>query len=70
MLAILHGLNKWIPYPMGRNFKKKNDHNSLKHLLEQRLSSKEQQKWVTKILGYDFEIIYKKAKLDVVANAL
>jgi hypothetical protein len=38
--------------------------------LEQRLSSKEQQKWVTKILGYDFEIVYKKGKKNVVADAL
>jgi hypothetical protein len=38
--------------------------------LEQRLSSEEQQKWVTKILGYDFEIIYKKGKKNVVVDAL
>jgi hypothetical protein len=38
--------------------------------LEQRLSSKEKQKWVTKMLGYDFEIIYKKWKQNVVADAL
>ena len=38
--------------------------------MEQRLSSEEQQKWVTKMLGYDFEIIYKKRKLNVVADAL
>ena len=38
--------------------------------LEQRLSSKEQQKWVTKMLGYDFEIIYKKGKVNVVRHAL
>jgi len=55
---------------MGRHFKVKNDHDSLKHFLEQRLSSKEQKKWVTKMLGYDFEIIYKKGKLNVFANAL
>ena len=55
---------------MGRHFKVKNDHDSLKHFLEQRLSSEEQQTWVTKILGYDFEIIYKKGKLNVVADAL
>jgi hypothetical protein len=30
----------------------------------------EQQKWVTKILGYDFEIVYKKGKQNVVADAL
>jgi hypothetical protein len=38
--------------------------------LEQRLSLEEQQKWVTKILSYDFEIIYKKGKQNVVADAL
>ena len=55
---------------MGRHFKVKTDHDSLKHFLEQRLSLEEQQKWVTKMLGYKFEIIYKKWKLNVVADAL
>ena len=60
MLAILDALKKWHPYLMGRHFKVKTNLDSLKYFLEQRLSSKEQQKWVTKMLGYDFEIIYKK----------
>jgi len=47
---------------MGRHFKVKTDHDSLKYFLEQRLPSEEQQKWVTKMLDYDFEIIYKKGK--------
>ena len=55
---------------MGRHFKVKTDHDSLKHFLEQRLSSKEQKKWVTKMLGYEFEIVYEKGKLNVVADAL
>jgi hypothetical protein len=38
--------------------------------LEQRLSSEEQQKWVTKILGYDFEIVYKKGKQNIVEDSL
>jgi hypothetical protein len=70
MLAILHALKKWRPYLMGRHFKVTTDHDSLKYFLEQRLSSEEQQKWVTKMLGYDFEIIYKKGKQNVVADAL
>ena len=28
------------------------------------------EKWVTKMLGYDFQIIYKKGKPNVVADAL
>ena len=67
---MLHALKKWRAYLMGRHFKVKTDHDSLKHFLEQRLSSEEQQKWVTKMLGSDFEIIYKKWKLNVVADAL
>jgi hypothetical protein len=31
---------------------------------------REQQKWVTKMLGYDYEIIYKKGKENVVVDAL
>jgi len=54
---------------MGTCFKVKMDHDSLKHFLEQRLSSEVQQKWVTKMLGYDFEIIYEKGKQNVVADA-
>ena len=70
ILEILHALKKWRPYLMGIHFKVKIDRDSLKHFLEQRLYSKEQQKWVTKMMGYDFEIIYKKGNLNVVANAL
>jgi len=70
MLAILHALKKWCLYLMGRHFKVKIDRNSLKYFLEQRLSFEEQQKWVTKIFGYDFEIMYKQGKKNVVANAL
>ena len=70
MLAILYALKKWRPYLMGRHFKVKTDHDSHKYFLEQRLSSKEKQKWITKMLGYDFEIIYKKGKQNVVADAL
>jgi hypothetical protein len=70
MMAILHALKKWRPYLIGKHFKVKIDHDSLKYFLEQRLSSEEQQKWVTKMLGYDFDIIYKKGKKNVVADAL
>ena len=55
---------------MERHFKEKIDHGSLKHFLEQRLSLDEQKKWITKTLGCDFEIICKKGKLNVVADAL
>jgi hypothetical protein len=70
MLAILHAVELWHPYLLGQRFQIKTDHQSLKYFLEQRISSQEQQKWVTKLFGYDYEIIYKKGKDNVVADAL
>jgi hypothetical protein len=70
MLAILHAVELWHPYLLGKRFQIKTDHQSLKYFLEQRISSQEQQKWVTKLFGYDYEIIYKKGKENVVADAL
>ena len=46
------------------------DHHSLKYFEEQNLFSLKQHKWVNKILGYDYEIIYKKGRDNVVAYAL
>ena len=40
--------------PNGKTLQVKMDHDSLKYFLEQRLSSEEQQKWVTMMLRYDF----------------
>ena len=58
------------PYLLGQRFQIKIDLRSLKYFLEQRISSPEQQKWVTKLFVYGYEIIYKKGKENVVAHAL
>jgi hypothetical protein len=55
---------------LGKRFQIKIDHRSLKYFLEQRLSYPEQQKWVTQLFGYDYEIIYKKGKDNVDVDAL
>jgi hypothetical protein len=70
ILAILHVIHLWHPYLLGQYFQIKTDHQSLKYFLEQCIPSPEQQKWVTKLFGYDYEIIYKKGKDNVVADAL
>ena len=38
--------------------------------MEPQISSLEQHKWVTKLFGYDYEIIYKNGKENVVVDAL
>jgi hypothetical protein len=70
MLVIVHVIDLWCPYLLGQCFQINIDHQSLKYFLEQRISSPEQQKWVTNLFGYDYEIIYKKGKDNVVADAL
>jgi hypothetical protein len=50
MLAILHVVELWHPYLLGKRFQIKTDHQSLKYFLEQCISSQEQQKWVTNAL--------------------
>jgi hypothetical protein len=69
MLDIMHVIDLWHPYLLGQCFQIKIDHQSLKYFLEQHISSPEKQKWVTKLFGYDYEIIYKKGKDNVVADA-
>ena len=68
MLAIVHAATRWRPYLIGRRFQIKTDHKSLKYFLEQKISSPEQQKWVTKLLGFDYEITYKKGKENVLGD--
>lgn len=70
MMAILHAVQKWRPYLLGSHFCIRTDHQSLKYFLEQRVSSPTQQKWVSKLMGYDYEITYKKGKENIVADAL
>jgi hypothetical protein len=70
MLAILHVIDLWHPYLLGKCFQINTNHQSLKYFLEQCISSPKQQKWVTKLFGYDYEIIYNKGKDNVVVDAL
>nr|GEV36650.1 hypothetical protein [Tanacetum cinerariifolium] len=51
-------------------FLRKTDHFSLKYLLNQKLTTPFQFKWLPKILGYDYKIVYKKGSKNVVADAL
>ena len=70
MLAIMHALAKFRQYLVGSRFVVRPEHNSLKYFLEQKDLNERQQKWVSKIQNYDFDIEYIKGKKNVVADAL
>ncbi|KAH9315759.1 hypothetical protein KI387_024386, partial [Taxus chinensis] len=70
MLAIMHALAKFRQYLVGGKFVVRTDHNSLKYFLEQKELNERQQKWVSRIQAYDFDIEYVKGTKNVVADAL
>nr|GEV35407.1 putative mitochondrial protein [Tanacetum cinerariifolium] len=69
-LVVVAALEKWKGYLLDRHFKIRTYHFSLKYLLNQKMSTSFQLKWIPKILGYDYEILYKKGNENVVADAL
>ncbi|GMI83405.1 hypothetical protein HRI_002009800 [Hibiscus trionum] len=69
-LAILLAVTKWRHYLEGNSFIIKTDHEALKYLLEQKLTTTIQKKGLTKLLGLDYTIQYRKGRTNVVADAL
>jgi len=70
MLAIVEAIRTWRPYLLGRKFIIQNDQRSLKYLLKQRIITLDQQRWVAKLLGYDYEIQYHPSQENIATNAL
>ncbi|GJY69219.1 reverse transcriptase [Tanacetum coccineum] len=68
--VVLMALEKWRGNLLDRHFKIKIYYFSLKYLLDQRLTTPFQTKWLPKLLGYDYEISYKKGNENIVADAL
>ena len=70
MFAITEAIKKWRQYLLGHKFTIETDHQSLRAMIHQTIQTPEQQKWVTKLLGFDFEIIYKPGKENAPLDAL
>lgn len=62
--------NKWRPYLLGRPFAILTNYQTLKHLLDQRVTTSSQHKWLVKLLNYDYHIEYKAGSLNTVPNVL
>jgi hypothetical protein len=70
LLALVMAVKKWRHFLLGHNFKVRTDQQSLKYLLEQRIDTPAQQKWVSKLLSFDFTVEYKKGRENRAADAL
>jgi hypothetical protein len=70
LLSLVSVVQKWRPYLLGQSFKIKTDQRSLKFFLEQKMDTVTQQRWMSKLLGYDFVIKYKRGKENKVVDAL
>nr|GEY78067.1 putative mitochondrial protein [Tanacetum cinerariifolium] len=69
-LAVVAELDKWKGYLLNRHFKIRTYHFSLKYLLNQKLTTPFQFKWLPKLFRYDYEIVYKNGSENVVVDAL
>ena len=70
LMAIVLAVQKWRHYLIGRHFVVWISQRSLKCILEQRKIGTEYQKWVSKLLGYDFEVQYRPNITSKAADAL
>lgn len=70
LFAVVSAVQKWRGYLLGRPFVIKTDQQAIQFLLGQKISTPEQQKWLTKLLGFDYSIEYKRGKENVVADPL
>ena len=69
-MAIVFAILKWKYYLLGRRFTVCTDQKSLKHLFEHREIDGDYQKWVIKLMGFDFVIEYNPRKCNLVSDAL
>ncbi|GAU44853.1 hypothetical protein TSUD_112270 [Trifolium subterraneum] len=68
--AITSAVKRWRQYLLGNYFIIQTDHKSLKELLTQVIQTPEQQHYLAKLLGYNYEIQYKPGNTNIVADAL
>ena len=70
LLAVIHALRTWRHYLAGQKFTVVTDHYSLQYLRTQPNLSKRQARWLDFIAEFNFDIVHKPGKSNVVADAL
>jgi len=70
LIGLVQAVRHWRLYLWGRRFVVRTDHQSLRFLLDQLLTTIPQHQWASKLLGFDFVVEYKPSAMNVVADAL
>ena len=69
-LALIMAIEKWRSYLQRQEFTIRTDHKSLSYLTEQNLQSDLQRKAMTRLMGLQFKVVYRKGKENLTADAL
>lgn len=69
-LALIMAVERWRHYLQRQEFVIQTDHKSLAYLTEQNLHSEMQREAMTRMMGLQFRIVYKKGKDNIAADAL
>ena len=69
-LALIMAVERWRPYLQRGEFVIKTDHQSLNFLDDQTLHSPLQRKAMTRLMGLQFKILYKKGSKNVAVDSL
>ncbi|CAM8978888.1 unnamed protein product [Rhodiola kirilowii] len=70
LAAIVIAVQKWRQYLLGGHFIIQTDHQPLRVILTQTVHTPEQQKWISKLMGFDFEVVYRPGKDNGPVDAL
>ena len=70
LLAVIHALKLWRHYLLGSKFQLVTDHQSLKWIFTQPTLNMRQRRWVELLQEYDFDILYRPGKDNVVVDSL
>lgn len=69
-MAVVLVVQNWHHYLLGHKFTVTSDQKALKFFIEQQGVQPQFQRWLIKLLGYDFEILYQPDLQNKVANGL
>ena len=70
LVAIIHALNMWRNYLLGKRFVLMSDHSGLWYLFDQPNMNAKKARWLAVINEFDFEVKYIKGKENRVVDAL